>query len=173
MKAFGLARLGRDAEIRYTQNGEPVASLSLAFSYGRKGDDGKRPTQWVDGSLWGKRAEALAPFLTKGSLVVVTMEDVHTEAYQGRNGEATKLVGRVTDIELAGGGERQQAAPAQAPVRQRPTERYQSQSRAPRAAPAAAPAPANDFEDDVPFASASMYHDLQDSISRRMRRYNF
>lgn len=153
MKAFGLARLGRDAEIRYTQGGEPVASLSLAINYGRKGDDGKRPTQWVDGSLWGKRAEALAPFLTKGSLVVVTMEDVHTEAYQGRNGESNKLVGRVIDIELAGGGERQQAAPTQAPARQQqPQAQGGYRSSAPRTAPAAAPAPANDFEDDVPFA---------------------
>ena len=51
MKAFGLARLGRDAEIRTTSNGEQVATLALAFSYGRKGSDGKRPTQWVDGAL--------------------------------------------------------------------------------------------------------------------------
>lgn len=153
MKAFGLARLGRDAEIRYTQGGEPVASLSLAISYGRKGEDGKRPTQWVDGSLWGKRAEALAPYLTKGALVAVTMEDVHTEAYQGRNGEATKLVGRVTDIELAGGGDRQQAAPAQAPARQpQPQAQNGYRASAPRSAPAAAPGSGfDDMEDSIPF----------------------
>lgn len=159
MKGFALARLGRDAEIRYTHGGEPVASLSLAISYGRKGEDGKRPTQWVEGSLWGKRAEALAPYLTKGGLVVVTMEDVHTETYQGRNGEATKLVGRVTDIELAGGGERQQAAPSQAPAqataRQAPARPAAQNNgyRASNARPAPA-APASGFDDmteDVPF----------------------
>ena len=42
MKAFGLARLGRDAEIRTTSQGESVATLALAFSYGRKGSDGNR-----------------------------------------------------------------------------------------------------------------------------------
>lgn len=152
MKAFGLARLGRDAEIRYTQGGEPVASLSLAISYGRKGEDGKRPTQWVDGSLWGKRAEALAPYLTKGALVAVTMEDVHTEAYQGRNGEATKLVGRVTDIELAGGGDRQQAAPAQAPARQpQPQAQNGYRASAPRLAPAQQSTGFDDMDSDVPF----------------------
>lgn len=153
MKAFGLARLGRDAEIRYTQGGEPVASLSLAFSHGRKGDDGKRQTQWVDGSLWGKRAEALAPYLTKGSLVVVTMEDMHTEAYQGRNGESTKLVGRVIDIELAGGGERQQAAQAQASVRkQHPQEQGGYRSSTSRTPPAAAHGSGfDDMTEDVPF----------------------
>ena len=138
MKAFGLARLSRDAEIRTTSQGESVATLALAFSYGRKGSDGKRPTQWVDGALWGKRAEALAPYLLKGGLVSVLLEDVHIETYQGKNGEASKLVGRVVDVELAGGGERT-ASPAPAP--------------APRAAPAAAPSFAGDFDDggDVPF----------------------
>ena len=114
MKAFGLARLGRDAEIRTTSNGEQVATLALAFSYGRKGSDGKRPTQWVDGALWGKRAEALAPYLLKGGLVSVSLEDVHVETFEGKNGPGHKLAARVVDVELAGGGERT-AAPAPAP----------------------------------------------------------
>ena len=138
-KMFGLARLGRDAEIRTTGQGESVTTLALAFSYGRKGSDGKRPTQWVDGALWGKRAEALAPYLTKGGLVSVLLEDVHIETYQGKNGEASKLVGRVVDVELAGGGERA-ASPAPAP----------------RPAPRQAPAPAagggfDDMDSDIPF----------------------
>lgn len=144
-KMFGLARLGRDAEIRTTNQGESVATLALAFSYGRKGSDGKRPTQWVDGALWGKRAEALAPYLLKGGLVSVLLEDVHIETYQGKNGEASKLVGRVVDVELAGGGERT-AAPAPAP----------------RAAPAPRPAPSagsgfDDMTDDVPFRDPVSY----------------
>ena len=47
MQLIGLARLGRDAEIRFTNDGEPVASLSLAFEHGRRGTDGKRTTQWA------------------------------------------------------------------------------------------------------------------------------
>ncbi|SOY65639.1 Single-stranded DNA-binding protein [Cupriavidus phytorum] len=97
IQLFGLARLGRDAELRSTSGGDSVASLSLAFNYGRKGDDGKKPTQWVDGSIWGKRAEALAPYLTKGSLVTVTIEDAHIETFKKSDGsEGTKLIGRVT-----------------------------------------------------------------------------
>lgn len=116
---FGLARLGRDAEIRRTQGGDAVATLALAFSYGRKGDDGKRPTQWVDAAIWGKRAEALAQYLTKGSLVAVTLEDVHIETYEGKNGQGHKLAGRVVEIELAGGGEKAAPKPAaKAPAKQ-------------------------------------------------------
>jgi len=136
---FGLARLGKDAELRHTAQSEPVVGLALAFSYGKKGADGKRPTQWVDGAFWGQRAEALAPYLLKGGLVSITLEDVHIETYQGRNGDGSKLVGRVSQIELAGGAP-QQAAPTQAP--------------APRPAPrqASRPAPAADPNDDIPFA---------------------
>lgn len=148
MKAFGLARIGRDAEIRYTQGNDAVASISLAFSYGRKGDDGKRPTQWVDASLWGKRAEALAPYLKKGGLVSVSLEDVHTEVYQGKNGEATKLVARVVDLELAGSSDRQQAAPAaQAPAHQQQQRPAQPQ----RPAPAPQGSGFDDLDNDVPF----------------------
>ncbi|MBK5203828.1 MAG: single-stranded DNA-binding protein [Polaromonas sp.] len=135
-KMFGLARLGRDAEIRNTASGEPVASLSLAFTYRAKGE---KCTQWVDGSLWGKRAEALAPYLLKGGLISVTLDDVHIETYRkGDSSEGTKLAGRVSDVELAGGGERQDAAPRQAP--------------APQTARAPAPRqPSRDFDDDIPF----------------------
>lgn len=110
-KMFGLARIGRDAEVRFTNGGEPVASLSLAFTYRVKGE---KCTQWVDGSLWGKRAEALAPYLLKGGLISVTLDDVHIETYRkGDGGEGMKLAGRVSDVELAGGGERQDGAPPQ------------------------------------------------------------
>lgn len=133
---FGLARLGKDAELRSMQNGDSVVNLALAFNYGRKGDDGKHPTQWLDAALYGKRAEALAPYLTKGTQALVTVGDVHIETYEGKNGTGSKLVGRVTEIELASGGQRS-AAPAPAP--------------APRPQQSA---PANRFEDmddDIPF----------------------
>ena len=141
MKSFGLARIGRDVELRRTSGGDAVASISLAFTYGRKGEDGKRPTQWVDAALWGKRAEALAPYLLKGGLVAVTLEEVHIETFQGSSGPGHKLTGKVLDIELAGGGDKPAAAPRPAPT--------------PARAPARAPAPAgsgfDDMDDDIPF----------------------
>lgn len=141
MKAFGLARLGRDAEFRTTSQGESVATLALAFSYGRKGSDGNRPTQWVDAALWGKRAEALAPYLTKGGLVSVSLEDVHIETFEGKNGPGHKLAARVVDVELASPKQASAAAPAP--------------QRAPAPRPAPAPSAGSGFDDypggDVPF----------------------
>ena len=139
---FGLARLGRDAELRTTAQGEHVAGLSLAFSYGRKGQDGKRPTQWVDGALWGKLAEAISPYLLRGSNVSVTLDDVHIETFRKADGtDGIKLVGRVSSIELAGGNQATQAPRPAAP--------------APRPAPVPKAAPAgsgfDDMDDDIPF----------------------
>jgi single-strand DNA-binding protein len=94
IQIFGLARIGRDVEVRNTTGGDAVASVSLAFSYGRKGDDGKKPVQWVDGALWGKRAEALAPYLTKGTLVTVALEDAHIETFKKNGGGRRREAGR-------------------------------------------------------------------------------
>ena len=112
---IGLARLGRDAELRTTQSGDAVASLSLAMDY-RAGRE--KETQWVDGALWGKMAETLTQYLVKGKLVFVVLDDVHIEEFQRRDGTAgTKLVGRVSKIELAGGGERAEERAAPRPQR--------------------------------------------------------
>ena len=42
----GLFTLGRDAETRVTQGGTTVVQLAVAYNYGRKGEDGKKPSQW-------------------------------------------------------------------------------------------------------------------------------
>lgn len=144
---FGMARIGRDVEVRYTQAGEAVASVSLAFDYGKKGQDGKRPTQWVDGSLWGKRAESLAPHLLKGSRMCVTLDDVHIETFQSRDGTpGHKLAGRITALEF-GGAPQREAPAAHPPARQLPQpNQYAAQRGGP--APAASLA---DMDDDIPF----------------------
>lgn len=124
MKMIGLGRLGRDAEVRYTPGGDAVCNLSLAYVCGRKKEgDQYPPSQWVDASLWGKQAEALAPYLTKGSVHCFALADLRIETYQGQNGEGHKLVARVESVELGPrsgdnqvGGEQRQ--PRQAPPKQ-------------------------------------------------------
>jgi single-strand DNA-binding protein len=157
MKTFGLARIGRDVEVRHTQQGEAVASLALAFNYRNKGE---KATQWIEASLWGKRAEALAPYLAKGGLISVTIDDVHIETYEGRNGHGTKLVGRVSDIELAGGGQQAEQPQKPAPVRQAPK-------------PAPASSGFDDMDSDIPFITCSMSYDMTTSKQRKIARYDY
>lgn len=150
MLLTGLARLGRDAELRRTQGGEAVSNLSLAYNYGMKDQQtGNRPTQWVEAALWGRQAEALQQYLLKGTQVVAALRDVRLEVFQRNDGSSgTKLVGTVIQLELAGsrqdtqqGQQGQQAAPQQ--QAQRPTN-------ASRPQPAQQP-PADDYDDDIPF----------------------
>ena len=120
MKANGLARIGKDAEIRFTKDGTAVANVSLAFTYGKKGDDGKRPTQWVEASLWGQRAESMKDYLTKGKQIVAYLEDVSLQTYtKGDGTQQTKMVARLADLEFVSEGDGQRSAPAQ-PQRQAP-----------------------------------------------------
>lgn len=116
MKANGLARIGKDAEVRFTPSGAAVANVSLAFTYGKKGDDGKRPTQWVDASLWGQRVESLAPYLTKGKQIVAYLEDVHIQTYtKGDGTQASKIAARIADLEFVAGGEQAESQPKPKP----------------------------------------------------------
>ena len=138
-----LFTIGRDAELRDVR-GTAVCNLSLAYTYGQKDQaTGKKPTQWVDAALWGKRAEAMAPYLLKGTKVVATIEDQHISSYTDRSGVVQpKLVGNIIAITFVPMPRTDAAAPAAA---------------APRPAPAPAPRPApaatgySDMDDDVPF----------------------
>lgn len=123
-----VGRIGRDVELRTTPQGESVCNVVIGCNYGRKGQDGKFPTQWVEGTIWGKRAEAMAEYLTKGKQVILALSDVHIETYEGKNGQGSKLLGRVDNIAFgadAAGGQQQaapqrQQAPARQPQRQAP-----------------------------------------------------
>jgi single-strand DNA-binding protein len=129
-----VIRLGKDTEVRFTQSGDPVASVVGVYNYGRKGQDGKRPGQWIDLSLWGKRAESLAQYLTKGKQVWVVIDDVHIETYQSQKGEGHKLVGKIVELELIGSYTEQDS---------KPTAKVQ---------PKAKPEPDLDFDDSsIPF----------------------
>ena len=147
----GLFTLGRDAETRVTQGGTTVVQLAVAYNYGRKGDDGKKPSQWVRASMFGKQAEALAPHLTKGKQVSLVIRDLHITTFQKQDGSSgTKLVARVLDVEL---GARQDAAPAHAPAsRPAPPPQRQAPTPAPPPAQRSAGSGFDDMGDDeIPF----------------------
>lgn len=144
MKSIGLARLGRDAEVRFTPAGDAVCNLSLAVNYGMKPAEGNRPTQWYDATLWGKQAEALAQYLVKGSVHCFALSDIRIEAFTRADGSAgTKLAARVDSVELGprqGGAEQGGEPQAGQPAAQR------------QLAPRPSPKPAPDYDDqDIPF----------------------
>ena len=107
--------LGRDAELKYLNNGDPICNFSVADSQGRD-----KPTIWWNCTLYGKRAEALSQYLTKGQSVTV-VGSVNEREWQDKEGNKRKSMDvRVSEIALQGGRkdaepqEERRAAPAPA-----------------------------------------------------------
>ena len=97
---FIAGTIGRDAELRQTQSGDSVAGFSVAIDNGKDKNGQKRDATWFDCSIWGNRATALSPYLTKGTRVAIT----------GRPGARTHdgkvyLQCSVDQLTLLGGGQ--------------------------------------------------------------------
>ena len=123
-------RLGRDAEVRPVNSGDKVCNFTVAVDV-RNGSE--KSTNWWRVSLWGKRGEALAQYLTKGSSVTVSGEFSLTE-YEGK----PQLNIRANEITLQ--GSKSDSSGSQ----QRDEPRQQSQQRQPSSFE-------SDLDDDVPF----------------------
>lgn len=72
-KVLLIGNLGGDPELRYTQNGTPVATFSLATTERRKGQDGQvqELTEWHRIVAWKRLAEICGEYLSKGSKVYI------------------------------------------------------------------------------------------------------
>ena len=89
-------QLGRDAEVRYLPNGDPVCSFSVADSMGRD-----KHTIWWRCSLFGKRGEALNQYLLKGTSVTVS-GNVTEREYDKDGVKMRAMDVRVSDVALQG-----------------------------------------------------------------------
>ena len=113
MNSISIAgQLGKDAEQRFLPNGDAVASFSVADSQGKD-----KPTIWWNCSLFGKRAEALTQYLTKGQAVTVSGNVTQREYMDKDGNKRTAMDVRVNDIALQGG--KRDEAPRQATPAQR------------------------------------------------------
>lgn len=90
--------LGRDAELKYLPNGDAVLNFSVADSQGKD-----KVTIWWNCQLFGKRAESLAQYLTKGQAVAVS-GSVSEREWTDKEGNAKKSMNvRVNELALQGG----------------------------------------------------------------------
>ena len=83
-KLIAVGRLGKDAELKYTQSGNAVANFSIACTEKWKKDgDAHEATEWFRCNLFGKRAEGLAPYLLKGTILCIEGR-LRTRIYEGK-----------------------------------------------------------------------------------------
>jgi len=83
-----LGNLGADPELRFTQGGQAVLNLRLATTESYMDRDRQRQerTDWHSIVVWGKRAEALAKILSKGSKLFVE-GSLRTRSWEGQDGQ--------------------------------------------------------------------------------------
>src|SRR5690348_6407281 len=105
-KVILVGNLGRDAELRYTPGGAPVATLNMATTevWNDKAGQKQEKTEWHRVVLWGKSAESLTEYLTKGKQIYVEGR-LQTRQWDDKDGNkryTTEIRG--DKIVLLGGG---------------------------------------------------------------------
>ena len=166
-KVILVGNLGKDPEVRYTQAGKAITSLTLATSESWKDQSGQiqEKTEWHRISIFGKLAEIAGEYLKKGSQVYIEGK-LQTSKWQNKEGQDQYTTEVVLDpfngvMQMLGGksdnqGQQGQQQPAQqrqpqqrqaAPQQQQQNQGYQQpqQNQAPMAEPDF------DFDDDIPF----------------------
>ena len=83
-----IGNVGTDPEMRFTPNGNPVTSFSVATNRTYNTPDGgkKEETEWFSIIAWNKLAETCNQFLGKGRRVYVEGR-LHTRSWEGQDGQ--------------------------------------------------------------------------------------
>jgi single-strand DNA-binding protein len=105
-KVILVGNLGRDAELRYTPGGAAVATINMATTevWNDKAGQRQEKTEWHRVVLWGKSAESLTEYLTKGKQIYVEGR-LQTRQWDDKDGNkryTTEI--RSDKIVLLGGG---------------------------------------------------------------------
>lgn len=142
-KIIVVGNLGRDPELRYTAQGTPVCSFSMATNERRKDKNGEMQdhTTWFRITLWNRLAETASQYLQKGKQVYIEGR-LRVEEYIDRDGKprhSLEVFG--TDMHFIG---------SRGDDAQQPYERAASAGASPNSA--APDSPQADLSDeDIPF----------------------
>lgn len=100
-----VGNLGRDPELRYTPQGTPVCSFTMATNERRKDRAGENQdvTTWFRITLWGRQAETASQYLTKGRPVYIEGR-LRVEEWTDKDGrQRYTLEVHATDMQFIGG----------------------------------------------------------------------
>jgi single-strand DNA-binding protein len=87
-----IGHVGRDPEVRFTQSGDPVANFSVAATEKWNGKSGpEERTEWFSCVAFGKRAQVVRDYVTKGRQLYVEGK-LQTEEWTDKDGAKRKSV---------------------------------------------------------------------------------
>ena len=88
-KAILIGNLGRDPELRYTQNGQAVVNFTLATSEAwtdKASGQKQERTEWHRIVAWGRTGELCAQYLSKGRTVYIEGR-IQTREWEDKEGQ--------------------------------------------------------------------------------------
>jgi single-strand DNA-binding protein len=105
-KIIIVGNLGKDPELRYTPQGNPVCNFTVATNEKRKDKAGESQdvTTWFTVTFWGKQAETASQYLTKGRPVYIEGR-LSIEEWTDKDGKVRQtLKVNGTELQFIGGG---------------------------------------------------------------------
>ena len=134
-KCFLIGNLGKDPELRFTQNGKAVCNFSIATTERWTDGEGNKQesTTWHSIVAWGKQAESCGKYLVKGRTVYVEGR-LTTRSWDGKDGKKnykTEIVAE--NVRFLGGGQKKEGE--ERPVAQNEEEKPKGEA----------------FDDSIPF----------------------
>ena len=167
-KVILVGNLGADPETRYMPNGDAVCNIRLATTESWKdkaSGEKKEITEWHRVVFYRKLAEIVNQYVKKGSALYIEGR-IRTRKWQDKEGQeryTTEI--EANEMQMLGGRGQGSGESAGAPPAR------QQGNTGGGGAPARRPAPSggnfDDMDDDIPFASCAIEHDV---IGRRLER---
>lgn len=146
-KTFLIGNLTRDPELRVTPKGTAICQFGLAVNRQFKDESGQSrdETTFVDIEAWGKQADLVAKYLTKGSPAMIEGRlklDQWEDKQSGQKRSKLKVV--LENVQFLGSGKRDASQPGE-----EQTDKTTVLNERPAASPPKQPAPG--IDEDVPF----------------------
>lgn len=154
-RIYLLGYTGKDPEVRTFENGNRIASFSLATTkrYTDRNGEVQQQTMWHNIQVSGNSVDFVQKYVKKGDLVFVEGE-LTERTYKSQEGEIKHVYEvRAASVQMVGQkpeqNQQQAAAPSQPQQMLRTAASMQQQR--PAQAPAPAPAQSEEYADDLPF----------------------
>ena len=155
-KVILIGRLTRDAELKYNTKGTAIAAVSLANNRSvKRNDNWETEVSYFDADIFGKTAENLKPYLTKGKMILIAGH-LKQDRWEKDGQKFSRIKIEVEEVQLLGGNSSEIPNSSNGGTQQQFSAMPQNQVTPPQTAPATpAPDPSlfsnDDFPEDIPF----------------------
>ena len=151
-----IGRLIRDADLKYTTTGTAIAGISLANNRRvKKQDNWETEVSYFDGNIYGRMAENLKPYLTKGKMILIAGH-LKQDRWEKDGQKFSRIKIEVEEVQLLGGNSSENPNSSSGGTQPQFSAMPQNQVTPPQTAPATpVPDPSlfnnDDFPEDIPF----------------------